>query len=233
MEHEIEPQFTIPESAYEPIRNLVALDQQDFEAFISGLSSASPSISTFALSRHISARCPKVPLSLIASIVSQIMAMEYLKQESEMDAHEFAVAIAASALAAASEEFEFNESDAGILESRLTKIFESDRILELNTKAVAILTDHDNLFLSAKILTDARPVFNNEGSELEAMAVVHMLRIHFEHNNSHEDFFAALDVADLRGLKQIIERAEKKAEVLKRTFKTANVPYIDIDPSQC
>ena len=231
MENEIEPQFTIPESAYEPIRNLVQMDQKDFDALISGLTSAKPSISTPALSRHIAAACPKIPSAVISSIVSQVMTMEYLKQDSEMEAEEFAVAVAASAFCSASEDFEFTESDANILEVRLTKIFQSDHILELNTKAIAVVTDHDNLYLSAKILTDARPVFNDDGSALEAIAVVHMLRIHFENNSSHKDFFTAMDVADLRKLKQVIERAERKAEVLKNTFKAANIPYLDIEPS--
>lgn len=231
MENKIEPQFTIPESAYEPIRNLVEMDQKDFDAFISGLTSAKPSISTPALSRHIAAVCPNIPSAVISSIVSQVMTMEYLKQESEMDADEFSVAVAASALGAASKDFEFTEQDADVLEARLAKIFQSDHILELNTKAIAVITDHDNLFLSAKILTDARPVFNDDGSGLEAIAVVHMLRIHFQHNSLHEDFFAAMDVADIRKLKQVIERAERKAEVLKQTFKAANVPYLDIEPS--
>ena len=157
------------------------------------------------------------------------MTLEYLKQDTEMSAEEFAEAISDSAFYAASDKFKFNENDADVLEERLTKIFKSDHILELNTKAISVLTDHDNLFLSAKILTDARPIFNDEGSALEAIAVVHMLRIHFEHNSEHQDFFAALDVGDLRKLRHVIDRAEQKAEVLKMTFKASNIPYLDIE----
>ena len=109
-------------------------------------------------------------------------------------------------------------------------LFNSDHVLKLNTKIISVITDHDKLFLSAKIMTDARPVFDDEGSKVEAIAIIHMLRIHFERNSKHEDFFAALDVGDLRQLKNVIERAEKKAEVLKTTFSSTSIPYLDIEP---
>ena len=90
-------------------------------------------------------------------------------------------------------------------------IVSSDHVLQLNTKVISVLTDHEKLFFGARILTDARPVFNDDGSSIEAMAIVHMLRIHFEQNQKHKDFVTALDVSDLRKLRVVIERAEISA----------------------
>ena len=231
VENEIEPQFNIPESAYSPILDLVRMEQRDFDAFIAGLKSAKPSISSTSLSRHIASGLPKSSSASVASIVEEIMTLEYLKQDTEMSAEEFAVAISESALCASSEKFPFEPYDSEVLKLRLTAIFKSDHVLELNTKANAVLTDHDNLFLSTKIVTDARPVFDDEGSKLEAFTIVHMLRIHFAHNSEHEDFFVALDVGDIRKLRHVLDRAEKKADILKRTFKASNIPYLDIEPT--
>ena len=91
------------------------------------------------------------------------------------------------------------------------------------------MTDCDNLFYNAKILTDARPVFNDDASRLEGIGIVHVLKIHFEHNQNHEDFFTVLDSLDLKRLRSIIDRAEKKAQVLKALFKTKNIVYLDVE----
>jgi hypothetical protein len=202
---------------------------EDFATFMSGLDTAAPSLSTKALSRHISDSAPRLSRSLVNVLVNEIMTLEYLKQDSEMQPKEFASAISASALESASDEFKFTSEDAKTLNDRLFRIFSSDHVLELNTKAIAVITDHENLFYQAKILTDARPVFNDDGSKLEAMAIVHMLRIHFEHNQNHEDFFTALDSSDLKKLKAVIDRAERKAQVLQAMFKANNIVYLDVE----
>jgi hypothetical protein len=226
---EEEAPFTIPESAYGPLRDLVEMKSEDFDAFMSGLASAEPSLSLSSLSRHIGRQASRVPKSVISAVVNEIMTLEYLKQDTEMSAEEFASGISASALEAASSEFDFDAKDAEVLSERLSKIFSSDHVLQLNTKAISVLTDHDNLFLSAKILTDARPVFNEDGSKIEAFAIVHMFRIHFERNQSHNDFFVALDVGDIPKIRGVLDRAEKKARVLQNTLKATQVSYLDIE----
>jgi len=227
-----EAPFTIPESAHGPLRDLVDMKADDFDAFMSGLKTAAPSISTVSLSRHIARSAPQIPRSVVNAVVSEIMTLEYLKQESEMLPEEFGEALADSALESTSEDFPFLETDAKVLKERIAQIFSSDQVLRLNTKAISILTDHDNLFLSAKILTDARPVFNEDVTKMEAIAIVHMLRIHFERNQEHKDFFVALDVADIPKMRAVLDRADKKAALLQNALKATKVAYLDIEPPE-
>ena len=230
MENETDSPFSIPEDAYGPIRDLVEMTPEDFDAFMTGLTSANPSVSTYTLSRQISrSAAPRLSRALVSAIVNEIMTLEYLKQDSGMDPKEFASAVAASALAATSDEFNFTTNDAKILKERLSVIFTSDHVLELTTKSNAVMTDCDNLFLQAKILTDARPIFNDDASKIEGMGISHALRIHFEHNQKHRDFFFTLDSIDLKKLKTAIERAEKKSKALQSMFKANNIVYLDVE----
>lgn len=230
MENESDSPFSIPQDAYGPIRDLVEMTPQDFDAFMAGLTSAAPSVSTHALSRQISrSTAPRLSRALVSALVSEIMTLEYLKQESEMQPDEFASGVAASALEAASDEFIFTSDDAKILAERLSRIFTSDHVLELTTKANAVMTDYDNLFIHAKILTDARPIFNDDATKIEGIGITHALRIHFLHNQEHMDFFATLDSIDLKKLKVIVDRAEKKSQALQSMFKANNIVYIDVE----
>jgi len=222
--------FSIPEDAYGPIRDLVEMPPEDFDAFMAGLTSAAPSFSTFALSRQISrSAAPRLSRSLVSALVNEIMTLEYLKQDSDMPPKDFASAIAASALEAASNEFKFTLEDASILTERLSRIFTSDHVLELTTKSNAVMTDCDNLFYNAKILTDARPIFNDDASKIEGVGLIHVLRLHYDHNQNHEDFFIALDSIDLKKLRLVIDRAEQKAKVLQAMFKANNIVYLDVE----
>lgn len=231
VENDTDTPFTIPESAFGPIRDLVDMDSKDFEAFVLGLTNAKPSISPAALGRHIASEASGLSRSVVNSIVDEIVTLEYLKQDSELSAAKFASSLTAAALEASSEDFSFTDEDAKILEQRLTAIFSADHVLELNTKSASILTDHDRLFLSAKILTDARPVFNEDGSKIEAFAIVHMLRLHVAHNQNHEDIFVALDVGDIPKLRNVLDRADQKAEAIQAMLKSTETPYLDIDDS--
>ena len=226
-----ESQFTIPESAFSPIRDLVAMKPEDFDAFITGLTNAAPTFSVAALSRDIARNTQHVPKSVIDAVVKEVVTLEYLKQDSEMPVNDFANELAEAALEAACDEFPFSSEDATTLSDRLVRIFSSDHVLELNTKAISVLEDHDSVFKSARILTDARPVFDEAGTKIEAFAIVHMLRIHFEQNQQHKDFFVALDVGDIQSIKSVVERAEKKAAVLQSALKATQVSYLDIDPT--
>ena len=226
-----EAQFVIPESAYAPLRDLIEMKAEDFDAFVSGLTSATPSFSIATLTRHIARSAERVPKSVIGALVNEVITLEYLKQDSEMSVTEFADEVAAAALQAACDDFVCLPEDSKTLSARLDRIFSSDHVLELNTKAMAVLTDHENLFKSAKILTDARPVFDDDGTKIEAFAIVHMLRIHFEQDQVHKDFFVALDVGDIPRIRAVIDRAERKAKILQNTLKATQVSYLDIEPA--
>jgi len=225
--NEADSPFTIPESSYAAIRQLVDLKADDFEALVAGLSSGKPSKYSKPLARHISKKIPTVAEPVIHSIVEEIMTLEFLKQDFEMAAEPFASALAIAAREIVSENFRYSEQDAETLKSRLTKIFKADRVLELNAKASAVIADHDKLFINAKILTDARPVFDDSGSKIEAVAIVHTLRIHFEHNQKHEDIYVSLDHEDMAKLKAAIDRANRKASALRKVMQATNVPDLD------
>jgi hypothetical protein len=110
--------------------------------------------------------------------------------------------------------------------TRLTRLFEIPS-LTLAVKAEGFLFEFDNIFKSTRVLTDVRPVFDQDGKAPRALTVVHNLRIHYHRGDKHEDFFVALDSKDLQKLIDSLVRAKDRSEALKTALAITNIPYIE------
>jgi hypothetical protein len=100
--------------------------------------------------------------------------------------------------------------------------------LGVTAKVLDVRREYANVFCSARILTDVRPVFGPDPTQTPlAAAIVHTVRIAHHTGDSHEDFYVALDSADLRSLRDQIERALKKEASLKGVLGATSLKYLD------
>ncbi len=80
---------------------------------------------------------------------------------------------------------------------------------------------------ASKILSDLRYVFKSDPEEEPYGAViVHLLKLTYHEDTEHKEFFVAMDDGDLRHLKEVIERAEKKARTLRRKLDAAATIFL-------
>lgn len=89
------------------------------------------------------------------------------------------------------------------------------RVLRASIKAWTLISDHDKLYLSSRIFTDIRPVFEDDVAEpMLASLVMHSLKITLRVNGKSESIYIAVDNQDLMELKNTVDRAIKKAKVV-------------------
>jgi hypothetical protein len=112
------------------------------------------------------------------------------------------------------------------INQRLEKLFAVDT-LAIATKARSIMYEYDNIYYRGRVITDIRPVFNNEADAINAALIIHSLRIHYHVGDTHQDFFVALDTNDLQQLIDVLERSKAKAEKLKTLLDNANISYFN------
>lgn len=221
------PDITIPEAAFPAIQKLAHLSAENFGAFLNALERAKPAATPSLFSEHVAEHAPQISSSTIKTIVNELFSMNYAFED--MDPSEIAQAIAEAAFEEESEEFPINEADRDILKDRLAKLFALKASLGLTSKAVGLLTDAANLFYAARILTDVRPIFNEEGNVVEATVLLHNLVLHYGENGQHKDFFVTLDTNDVKALREILDRADNKAKALKSLLKRSDVSYLDME----
>ena len=92
--------------------------------------------------------------------------------------------------------------------------------LRMAAKAHRLQRAGERLYCDAKILSDIRPVFDEDVETVPAGAVVgHTLRLGYHERGEHKEFFVVLDDVDLEKLRAVIERAESKNKTLLKLLK--------------
>jgi uncharacterized protein (DUF1778 family) len=222
-------EITIPEGAYPAIQKLAHLSAEDFAAFLAALERAKPAATPSLFSQHVAEHAPQISSSTIRMIVDELFSMNYAFEDLDFSIDEMAKSVAEAAFDEQSEEFPIGEADRDILKDRLAKLFVLKASLGLTSKALGLLTDTDRLFYTARILTDIRPIFNEEGDVVEATVILHNLVVHYGENGDHKDFFVTLDTNDIKALREVLDRADSKAKALESLLKRSEVSYLGME----
>lgn len=105
------------------------------------------------------------------------------------------------------------------LQKNLVEIFSSSKNLTLSLKARDLVLENDNLFDSCKVVTDLRLVFADELEDRKRHGVtIHRLRIEYRRERMLKEIFLSLDLQDLKKMKDELERAIKKEEIIKSDY---------------
>lgn len=118
------------------------------------------------------------------------------------------------------------QGDEDLLRSFLTKLL-SIRAVAVSVKAARVLLDTERHVHDATICTDMRPVFDTPGSSIDGYLLMHTLRIAFAEDGKDQDIYFFLDNMDLDTLEEAIQRARRKASVLRATADTAGMKIIE------
>ncbi len=93
-------------------------------------------------------------------------------------------------------------------------------------KSLELRYDYANLFESARIITDLRPVYNDDASEIEGVVVSFTMRLGFIDIDGRHGMSVALDESDVRTLLRECERAILKSQTARRRMDEAQIPTI-------
>jgi hypothetical protein len=220
---------TIPESARPAIYRLAHLTAEDFATFLKALERAKPAASPDLFSKHITEQVPTIDASTVKLIVDELFSMNSAIEKWSIPTADFAQDVAEAAFSEQSDEFPVNETDKSILQDRLKQLFALKATLGLTAKALDVLTDAQHLFYTAKILTDARPVFNEAGTKIEAAVIIHNLMIHYGDGSDHRNFFVSLDTKDIKELREVLNRADAKDKAMRALLQRSETPYLDVE----
>jgi hypothetical protein len=91
-------------------------------------------------------------------------------------------------------------------------------------KALELRYDYANLLESSRIITDLRPVYNDEASEIDGVVVSFTMRLGFIDIDGRHGMSVALDESDVRALQRECERAVRKAQTARRRMGEAQIP---------
>ncbi|WP_449244006.1 hypothetical protein [Desulfobacca acetoxidans] len=82
-------------------------------------------------------------------------------------------------------------------------------------KVLDLSYDYENILQKIKILTDIRPIFDDEATVIEAAIVSYTMRLYFDSLDGSKSLSIALDEEDITKLIQTCQRALNKAKTSK------------------
>jgi hypothetical protein len=89
--------------------------------------------------------------------------------------------------------------------------------IALSAKATDLLYDFDHLLLSSRIITDMRPIFDDERKKILGAVITHTLRLEwYSVDGDRRSISLAIDAGDIENLKRICEFAVQKASQLEK-----------------
>lgn len=112
------------------------------------------------------------------------------------------------------------KGDWGQLRENLTLLLQI-KVIQGSIKAWTLIDDNDKTFLTSRIITDVRPVFDDSIKKpLLASLIIHTIRLTFRQNGRQEEIFLSVDADDLREIQTCIQRALEKEESLTRLIRS-------------
>lgn len=207
--------LTIPEEHRQGLLKLVDLSDEQFDQLMMSLSKSQAK--DLRGLRRSAAESSSVPSADLAEIMGTLVGLYFVRSRAEIPTIEFV-----DDVIDALREFDTTravEERVPYLQSRLGRAFGIDRLITI-TKALELRNEHNRTFCDAKILTDLRPVFQEDPSSPPTGAVIiHTLKIEYHEDEEHKEFFVALDRHDIATLTRVLERATAKAKSLSETLR--------------
>lgn len=202
----------VPDRIREGVSALLSLNPNSFEQLVAALESLPADYNVLSeLSTKIN-----IP-NVNSDIISAISSLHLLRAARNESAAEF-VQAASEAISA------FNpDGSLGPSKERLLKIISVNSLI-VAAKALTVLIDRERIMLTAKILTDVRYAFRpNPEEEPYGALILHTLNVSYHEGEDHKEFLLSIDEDDINTLKDALDRAEKKARVLREKLKIAKI----------
>jgi len=221
--------LAIPEQYERGFIGILQLDESQVRELVSLLEDVSPTRNLTDLQREIEARTSQDMLGNLDDIIETLSSLYGLRDSMSLDLPEFVEVIGEMVDESHAEGLEFSdEQDRERFKAVMTQFLGVDS-LAIAARATDILYERERtIHGTPRIFTDIRPIFgaNPEASPRGAV-IVHTLKVRYHDNGQSRELFLGLDTENVNELIGVLERANSKAEALKRFLDDKGVMYID------
>ncbi len=220
-------ELRIPDHHKSGLTKLVSLSDKSMEQLISAIEDVSPKFFAKDFAAEIATKVPDILLDDITEIVNVLVSLLHSSFQYEIPSDELAHDVVEAMAQTSIQELQLSTAKQDSFRQQLAKFFTIDPLLVVS-KAVTVLQSNENSFCSTRIVTDIRRVFgSNPGMAPKAAVIVHSLKLNYHHEGELKDFYIAMDTDDIKTLRDVLERADLKAESLKSIINNAGITYLD------
>lgn len=220
--------LTVPGRHVEVFESIREMKESDFSDLLTALNAAESTARLSALEETI-LEGSQLDASDVRSLLDAILGLGGLGYRLRESASRVAARVALSPQFDATEGLGEDEQLGECLADRIKALLNCD-VVRLLSKVSSVGAEHERVFLNAQVLTDLRPIFDDDSDnnlEPEGALLSHTLSLHFiRSDRTHDNFYVVLDEDDIEILQQAIDRAMKKSEALKRKLQASGLVHM-------
>jgi hypothetical protein len=207
---------------------LASIDDALFNALVSASQEAVPALSPTSFIEIVKQRCTGFSSEDVGAVAKAAFSLHSIFSQSNVSKDVF-VADVVRTLSSDTKHWKTG-MDQGTFSKRLRAILES-LPLATSAKALNLLFESERHLVGTRIITDIRPIFGDDPSEIPAASVItHSLRLQYHEGNGLRELFVAMDPRDIRMLSEALNRAMRKEETLKKFLQETTIRNIDTAP---
>lgn len=221
--------LTVPRRYQSGLAQIPKLDDKSTHELWVALQEIPSTTNSDSLVSAVAAAVDTIAVSDLEEIVPALLHYYAFRDATKLSASEVAEGITRGMEEIASTTLRLSPEDSGLFQTRLLELLSIDS-LYATARAARLSLENEHSFTDARVVTDIRPVFDQEKPEVPptGAVVIHTLRITYvSDDNETKNFFVALDTNEVRELLKHLERANLKAESIKSVLKAAEMDYID------
>lgn len=218
--------LTIPTKYVPGLAKIISLSDDSMDELLGVLSEVTPSISLKNVSSVVSCRIKSISRSdaskIVRTLVSLYSARDY-PDVAESPIGDFVNDVFQAMEQSGRKELIVPKEDQNNVKDRLEKLL-SFEAFNVASKALSLQYEHEHTLCSARILTDARPVFGtNPEAAPVAIVISHTLKLTYHEGNELKEIYLAINAEDMEKLQALLDRARSKGRSLSALFDSAKL----------
>ena len=149
--------------------------------------------------------------AIAGALVRQLLSLHGLERQLSLTSEEIFAGLN-SGLRPAESDWSAEEYDRWLSVSKRVRELFDQEVVRLSAKALDLSYEHAELLQRARILTDIRPVFNDDASQIRGAVITHALILSFDDIEGEHSLTLSIDDKDILALIRQCERAIKKSK---------------------
>lgn len=226
--------FSIPKSGFKGIEALGQLGEQAVHRLGEVLGSQRPTLNLAQLARQLANSMGGADTTVLEIAIRDLLIpLNQLRCASEMAPADFLRQFGKAVERDAPKDWDQSRREQWQrIADHLQPLLERDNLFSILAKATDLFFNRSATLLDLRILTDERPVFNENADEARAVILTNTLVVEYVQGGQRQVAHLTMDLNDLRNLAAELERCRKKNTVLLKDASGRGIDVLTIGESE-
>ncbi len=218
--------FQIPKRAYDGLRDLIEMGPEKLEQLSKELADRELTLDTSELTRSLATAIQFPAEKVERAIFVVLIPLNGLRAAFRVSANEF-LDLLAKLIARQNEEWDKENGETWRrVAPKVEPLLAPNGYFAWLNKTFQLLSNRPIVAREFKILTELRPVYDDELSAIKAMVITSTLVVDYEEAGKPKRLHVTVDQSDLRALREQLDRANKKLQLLEEQAGHLGVPVL-------